>query len=301
MCKRALRNGDLAALAAAAMLALGGCSGSLARGAETSLARALISPDEENQIGLQVKGELEQKQKVVYLSDPAVVSYVRDVAGRVIAIGKRDRPDVKWEVNVIDDPKTVNAFATPGGYLYVYSGLIAAADDEAQLAGVMAHETGHVVARHAARNMVTAYGIEAVTSLVAGDNPGLLRQVATGVASQGLLLKHSRGEETEADEYGARYASAAGYNPYGLVTFFQRLEAQEGSIPGALVFLSDHPATPERVEHILRYIGSHRLSGADTGAERFAPMRARLAALPPSAAPPPPAAAPPPPPPPPPR
>ena len=74
---------------------------------------------------------------------------------------KRDRPEVNWQINVIDDSKTVNAFATPGGYLYVYSGLIMAADNEAELAGVMAHETGHVVARHSARQMVDAYGLSA--------------------------------------------------------------------------------------------------------------------------------------------
>jgi len=282
-------------------LLFAGCASVGAR-AETIAAEGLITTDQENQLGLQVKSELEHKSDFRYLTDPPIVDYVVAVANRVIASGRHDRPDVNWEVHVIDDPKTVNAFATPGGYLYVYSGLLLFAENEAELAGVMAHETGHVVARHAARNMVTAYGIEAVTSLVAGDNPGLLRQVATGVASQGLLLKHSRGEETEADEYGARYASAAGYNPYGLVTFFQRLEAQEGNVPGALVFLSDHPATPERVDHILRYIGSRRLSGAETGVDRFAPMRARLAALPPRAiAPAAPAPPPPPPPPPPPR
>src|SRR5204862_6346258 len=118
--------------------------------------------------------------------------YIRNIANLMIASGKKDRPDVQWQVNVIDDPKTVNAFATPGGFLYVYSGLLAAANNEAELAGVMGHETGHVVARHAARNLVTAYGLEALVSLAAGDNPGLLTQLATSIAANGLFLKHSR-------------------------------------------------------------------------------------------------------------
>src|SRR4029077_4252629 len=117
---------------------------------------------------------------------------VRGVADKVIAFGKRDRPEVNWQDNVIDDSKTVNAFATPGGYLYVYSGLIMAADNEAELAGVMAHETGHVVARHSARQMADAYGIEAVTGMVLGKNPGLIGQVASGVGTKGFMLANSR-------------------------------------------------------------------------------------------------------------
>src|SRR6185369_4701480 len=144
-------------------------------------------------------------------------------------------------VNVIDDPKTVNAFATPGGFLYVYTGLLAAADDEAQLAGVMAHETGHVVARHSARSMVAAYGLEAVVALATGQNPNLLSQIASGIAANGLMLAHSRADETEADELGVKYMSAAGYDPHALAAFFHTLQAKQGSMPGVLVFLSDHP------------------------------------------------------------
>ena len=255
----------------------GAACGTVGTHAETMAAEQLITPEQENQLGLQVKQELETKQNVRYVTDPTVVSYVRGVADRVIAFGKKDRPEVAWQVNVIDDPKTVNAFATPGGYLYVYSGLILASDNEAELAGVMAHETGHVVARHSARNLVATYGLQAISQLVLGQNPGLVAQLASGIASKGLLLKHSRVDETEADEYGARYSSAAGYDPRGLVTFFQRLQAREGSSPEALVFLSDHPATPDRVSHVTEYIAAHGLAGSDVGADRFAPVKAAVA------------------------
>jgi predicted Zn-dependent protease len=279
-----------------ALVAIAGCATPTARGAELGLAKALISSDQENQIGLQVKTELETKEKVKYLADAQVVEYVRGVAGRVIQLGQRDRPDVKWQVNVIDEPKTVNAFATPGGYLYVYSGLLAAADDEAQLAGVMAHETGHVVARHSARNMITAYGLEAVAALAGGQNPGLLTQVVTSIAGNGLMLKHSRLDETEADEYGARYTSAAGYDPNALIAFFRTLQAKEGSMPGVMVFLSDHPATGDRISHLQQYIAANNLTGSNRGQAAFGPIKARILA---SAAQAPSAGAPPPPPPPP--
>lgn len=244
---------------------------------ETEVAKVLISPDDENKLGLQFKQELEGKQHVVYYNDPAVVSYVRGVADKVIAFGKRDRPEVQWQVNVIDDSKTVNAFATPGGYLYVYSGLIMAADNEAELAGVMAHETGHVVARHSARQMVDAYGIEAVSNMVLGKNPGLLGSLVGGVGAKGFMLANSRSDETEADEYGARYAAAAGYDPHGLVTFFEKLRKQEGNSPRFLAILSDHPATPDRIDHVNAYIAQHGLRGTNTNASGFAPIKQRVA------------------------
>ena len=270
--------------AALALVLVGGCATSTTRRLETGVAEVLISPEQENQIGLQLKNELDTKEGVVYLRDPTVVDYVRGVANNVIQFGKRDRPEVQWQVFVIDDSKTVNAFATPGGYLYVYRGLLEAAQDEAELAAVMAHETGHVVARHAARNMVAEYGIDEVASLAGGNNPGLLTKLTTTIAGQGLLLSHSRADETEADEYGARYASAAGYDPHAFTAFFERLQKSEGRSPAVLTYLSDHPATGDRIVHINQFIAAQNLGGTTLGAEPYARMRRRLASLPPSPA-----------------
>ena len=249
------------------------CASSTTRSLETTLAKAMISPEQENQIGLSVKTELDTKEKVVYMTDPEVVGYVQAVAGHVIELGKKDRPEVKWQVFVLDDKKTVNAFATPGGFLYVYRGLLELADNEAELAGVMAHETGHVVARHSARSLVTAYGLDAVAALAGGKNPGLLTELTTTIAAKGVMLSHSRADETEADEYGARYAASAGYDPHGLVTFFQKLRAQEGNSPRFLAILSDHPATPDRIDHVNAFIQQKGLRGTNTGATTFAPIK----------------------------
>ena len=256
--------------------ALAACSSAQRASLETAAAKALVSDDEEKQLGLQVKQELEQQQHVKYLSDPAVNSYVQGVINRILPSAKKDRPNQNWELHVIDDMKTVNAFATPGGYIYVYSGLLAEAGNEAELAGVLSHESGHVVARHSARQMVDAYGLEAVLGLALGKNPGLVQQLATGVAAKGAMLANSRSDETEADEYGARYASAAGYDPHGLVTFFQKLLKQQGSESKLLTFLSDHPATSDRIQHIEAFIRENHLSGSDLGAERLAPIKQRL-------------------------
>ena len=249
--------------AAVATLSLAmACSHSQRAKAETAVAKVLISDEQENQLGLQVRQELEQQQKVKYLDDPQVVAFVKGMTDRILPLAEKDRPGVKWDVKVIDDPKTVNAFATPGGYLYVYSGLLLAAENEAELAGVLSHEAGHVVARHSARQMVDAFGLQAVAGLALGKNPSVLSQVVAGAGGKGLMLANSREDETEADEYGARYASSAGYDPKGLITFFDKLRKMEGSTPGFAKFLSDHPATPDRIAHLEKYIADNHLSGS---------------------------------------
>jgi predicted Zn-dependent protease len=248
------------AIALAGLLAA--CSTSQRRSSETALANVLIPKEEEDKLGLQVKQELEQKQGVQYIQDPAVEAYVQGVAGKILEQAKKDRPDVKWTVKVINDPKTVNAFATPGGYLYVYSGLVLAADDTAELAGVLGHEAGHVVARHSARQMVDKMGLDAVVGMALGKNPGMVSQVAASLAGQGTMLANSRADETEADEYGARYAAAAGYDPHGIATFFDKLLKGEGKQTGWAAFLSDHPATPDRIAYVNKYIDEHHLTGS---------------------------------------
>lgn len=256
---------------------LASCTASRRASAETQLASMLISDEQEEKLGLQVRDQL-AKEGVKYVDDAQVTQYVQGVANKLFVPAERDRRGVRWRLYVIDDAKTVNAFATPGGHLYVYSGLLLAADNEAEVAGVLAHEVGHVVHRHSARQMVNAYGLQAVLSLALGQNPSLLKQIGAGVAGKGLMLAHSRGDEEEADEAGARYSAIAGYDPRGLVTFFSKLRAKEGKVPAALTLLSDHPATADRIQHVEAFIAANRLSGRDLGAERLAPVKQRLAA-----------------------
>ena len=181
---------------------------------------------------------------------------------------------------VIDDPKIVNAFATPGGFLYVYRGLLEFANDEAELAGIMAHEAGHVVARHGAREMVAAFGLDAVSRLALGRNAGLLARLTAGIGAKGVLLVHSREDETEADEYGAHYAAAAGYDPQAHGRFFGRLMRREKSASGLQAYLSDHPATADRIEHLNAYIAEHGYTGENANRQEYARMKRYLATLP---------------------
>jgi beta-barrel assembly-enhancing protease len=271
MRRLASSNLSLALMAALAI----SCSARQRAETEKAVASVLISDDQENQLGLQVRQELD-KQGVRYSNDPTVQAFVQSVADKILVHAMRDRSGVKWSVFVIDDPKTVNAFATPGGNLYVYTGLLLAATTEGELAGVLAHEAGHVVGRHSARQLVNAYGLQAVTAMALGENPGLVAQIASGVAAKGVLLAHGRSEETEADELGARYSSSAGYDPRGLISFFEKLQAKEGKTPAILTWLSTHPATADRISHLRDFISQNRLSGSDPGAARLKPIQTRL-------------------------
>jgi predicted Zn-dependent protease len=258
------------ALVGALMMTGAGCATQRAA-VEKTAANLLISDEEEARIGKEVKAELEQKQKIRYVQDPEVLAYVNKVATPVLRAANRDRK-VSWKVNVIDDPKTVNAFATPGGYLYVYTGLLLAASNDAELAGVMGHEAAHVTQRHSARQMVSAFGLQAVTQLALGKNPGLASKIAAGLAGQGLLLAHSRSDEEEADAAGAVYTNAAGYDPRGLATFFQKLQKQSGDLPPVLTFLSTHPNPGDRVKEVNRLIKEKRLNA--TGGRDSAQLQA---------------------------
>lgn len=232
--------------------------------AEKAIARTLISDEQEEDLGKQVKQELETKEKIKYVQDASVVDYVKSISAPVLRQATKDRPGVKWKVNVIDDPKMVNAFATPGGYLYVYTGLILAADTEAELVGVMAHEAGHVVGRHSARAMVNQLGLQAVTQAALGKNPGTVGTIAAQLVGGGTMLAHGRSEETEADEYGARYSSGAGYDPRGLITFFQKLQQQQGGDgPGFMKWLSTHPTNKDRISHLQKIISQNNLRGSN--------------------------------------
>jgi predicted Zn-dependent protease len=264
---------SLRAVVLSCAVAVAGCGVHTPEG----VAKALVSDEQEAQLGAQVKQELD-KQGTKYVTDPEIVTYVRGVAQKIFVSADKDRPGVKWQVHVINDPKQVNAFATPGGYLYVYTGLLMAADNEAQLAGVWGHESGHVVARHSARQMVDAMGLETVIGIALGQNPNQLAELAATLAAKGALLSYSRQDETEADEYGARYSAQAGYDPHGIIQFFEKLKAMEGDQPAFAKYLSDHPATEDRIVHLRGYIQENKLSGSVLGAERLQPIKQKLIA-----------------------
>ncbi len=284
MAPRSPRRTLVAAVAAALA-----CASQLQQQVETTAAKALISPEQAKQVGLQVQSELE-KQGVQFVRDPTVDGWVGKVAEPLFAVARKARPDLKdWRVHVINDPKTVNAFATTGGDLYVYSGLVLLADDGAELGGVLAHEIGHVALYHVQRQMVDAVGLEALTALALGKNPGVASQLAAGVGGKVAMLANSRADEKQADDWGVVHADEAGYDPGGLVRFFRKLQAQEGHTSLALGWLSDHPTTPSRIQDIEDVIREKDLHASGEGPPGLDAVKAALRRIPP---PPPPKSAP---------
>jgi len=156
---------------------------------------------------------------------------------------------VPFTIKVIDSDE-VNAFALPGGFFYVNKGLILAADNEAELAGVMAHEIAHVAARHAVENQTKATLLEYVAlggSIFLGGIPGMIYQNTAGIGLLGIFMKFSRSAEEEADKLGVQYMYAAGYDPGAMATMFEKLEAKNKKKPGFISrAFATHPAPPER-------------------------------------------------------
>jgi len=157
-----------------------------------------------------------------------------------------------WQVKIIQDDETLNAFAAPGGFLYFYTGLIKYLDDEAHLAGVMAHEIAHADLRHSTRTMTKVYGYSLLLNIILGKDSGELANIASDLALGLGSLKFSRDHEYEADRYSVQYLEDTEYNPRGIKGFFEKLIAQglfdaEESGPA---WLSTHPNPPDRLEAI---------------------------------------------------
>lgn len=254
-------------------LALVGCTTVQLKEAQSVAASILLPPSQEQQLGLQVGGEVEKKSRLS--TDAEVVRYV-DRVGQRVAQASPNPDNWTFHFKVIDEPKTVNAFAIPGGSIYVYTGLLKAAKDEAQLAGVLAHEVAHVTSRHIAQRMVAAYGLETLAAVALGKDPGALEQIVAGILAQGLLLKNSRDDESESDRKGVVAVAKANYDPRAMVEFFQILEKGEGSVPEFLSFLSDHPATSERIKALQLQINRERLRGADRNVPAYEAIQRRV-------------------------
>ena len=209
--------------------------------------RAMISQEKEIAVGKQYSSEVEHQAKLV--TDAVVTEYVNRLAQNV---ARNSDLTIPLTVKVIDSPE-LNAFALPGGFLYVNSGLVLAADEEAQVAGVVAHEIAHVAARHWASQMtkqtIAQYAMLPVMILVPMSYPvyyGVMSAYMNGVPM--LFLKFSRNDEAEADMLGLQYMYKAGYDPTAYVTFFSKIIEQDRRTPGSIptVFAS-HPPTPERI------------------------------------------------------
>ena len=200
--------------------------------------------EKEVALGRYLAAEVDREAK--FVDDPIITEYVNRVGQNIVL---HSDAKVPFTIKVIDSDE-VNAFALPGGFFYVNKGLILAADNEAELAGVMAHEIAHVAARHAVENQAKAtlaeYGMLA-GSIVFGGIPGMIINNVGPLAAILGFMKFSRSAETEADKLGVQYLYAAGYDPNALATMFEKLAAKNQKKPGFISkAFSTHPQPPER-------------------------------------------------------
>jgi beta-barrel assembly-enhancing protease len=206
------------------------------------------STDGEIKMGKQYADEIEKSTK--FITDPVVDEYVNRIGQNIV---KNSDCKVPFTIKVIDSDE-INAMALPGGFFYVNSGLILAADEEAELAGVMAHETAHVCAHHAAREMTrlnyAEIGMIPLEIMLPYDWTGYGIYEAAQLAIPITFLQFSRDFEAQADYLGVQYMYRAGYDPQAFITFFEKVQALEKRKPGLVAkAFSDHPQTPDRILH----------------------------------------------------
>ena len=208
------------------------------------IAKMSGSTEKEVRLGRELAAEVDRQAK--FVDDPVITEYVNRVGQNIVLHSDTKIP---FTIKVIDSDE-VNAFALPGGFFYVNKGLILVADNEAEVAGVMAHEIGHVAARHALENQTKASLMEYLamgTSIFLGGIPGMIFQNTAGLGMLGIFMKFSRSAEEEADKLGVQYMFAAGYDPSAMATMFEKLESKNKKKPGLISrAFASHPAPPDR-------------------------------------------------------
>lgn len=234
----------------------------------------LVSTDQEVSIGQEFSAQIDTTNPIS--QDTIVLKYVNDVGQKITRIS--DRADLDYHFSVIDTP-IINAFACPGGFIYIYTGLLETMDNEAQLAGVLAHEISHVVARHGVKRLQKALGLQVLLSIALGESSEITQNAVT-LGAVVLLQAYSRENEFEADEFGTYYMTNAGYNPEGMVQLQQKLlELSQGQKPGFFEkIMATHPPSEERVKRIEDQIAGYapEIKNRSLKEKEFQNIKARL-------------------------
>jgi len=222
--------------------------------------------------------EIESQVKLV--NDPVVTEYVNRIGQNLV---RNSDAQVPFTFKVIDSD-VINAFSLPGGFVYINSGIILAADEEAELAGVMAHEIAHVCARHATRQLTRSQyaGIATIPLIFVGGGIGYAVYNAAGLGLPVAFMSFQRGFEAEADYLGLQYDYKTGYDPQAYISFFEKVQAQEKKKPGFMdKTFASHPQTPDRIEASQKEIQTILPARPEyiVSTSEFDDVRARLAAL----------------------
>ena len=211
----------------------------------------IFTVEDDKQLGLQMEQEIQSDPVAYPLVNKAqytqAYQHIERIRDSILNTGlvAYDN-EFAWSVHIIKDDEVLNAFCTPGGYICFYTGIIRFLDNEAQFAGVMGHEMAHAARRHSTQQMTKAYGLQVLVSVVLGQNPNLLAQMAADLAAGVAALAFSRDDEYESDEYSVKYLYETSYDARGVAGFFEKIDATT-PIPE---FLSTHPNPGNRIEKI---------------------------------------------------
>jgi predicted Zn-dependent protease len=274
-------------LFAAVAFCVSGCSTNPATGRSQAL---MYNRSEEIQIGEENKGPLTEEFGGA-ITQPALHNYVADIGKRLAAVTESDFPSLPWEFTLLNS-KVINAFALPGGKVFISRGLCEEMTNEAQLAAVLGHEVGHVTARHTSERMSQALGttiggaiIGGLIGAAAGGKDGAAAGAAGGATIGGIVsLSFSREQEIEADRLGMRYMEKLGYDPVGAIEV-QEILGRAGGGGGTPEFLSTHPASATRIAELNKrynkyYAHTRGNPNYQKHADRYQPFLAGLRALP---------------------
>lgn len=246
-----------------------------------------ITTEQEMALGQDLAQQLDQELDLV--DDPAIDGYINELGQRIVAVAD-PRNAIDYTFYVVNTPE-INAFAVPGGHIYLHRGLIEASENLAELAGVVAHEVAHVVERHGIdqwrRAQQAEMGLQILYGVLLGREPGPVEGAAVQLGAAGVFAGYSREAEREADDEAIGYLVDAGIHPIGLVDFFQTLMDTGERDPGRVEqFFATHPATQERIDTTraaIEALPPERLEGLERDSEAFQTFRRQVSALPPPA------------------
>lgn len=235
---------------------------------------SLVSVEQEIEIGREVNAQV--RKEMPQFKDTQVTAYIGAIGRRLTA--HAPGPKYPYSFGVVDQ-REINAFALPGGPIWVHRGLLQAAANESQVAGVLAHEVAHIAQRHAASQMTKAsvanLGLGLLGAMLGNGTGASAAQMAAGFLTNGVFLKFSRDDERAADHVGLEIMKRAGWNPRGMVELFEVLRREANRDPGSVeMFFSSHPSPQDRINRLQSAIGRNPTGRRDTA--QFQAMKSRL-------------------------
>ncbi len=242
------------------------------------LAITLVSVQEEIEIGKQTEAQV--RTQMPELRDRQTTAYIRRLGQQLSRVAPGPKYPYRFSVA---DYREINAFALPGGPVWMHRGVLQSATNESQVAGVLAHEIAHVAQRHAAEQltkaMMTNWGLTALGAILGNSGGAGTAQVAAGLLANGVFLKFSRDDEREADEVGLQILRRAGWDARGMIELFEILRKEQSRDPGSVeVFFSSHPSPQDRIARLRAQVAKSHGGRRDSG--QFQSIKTRLLKMP---------------------